>query len=138
MPKTTKHLKKYQFKPGQSGNPLGAKVMSAKQKVLKKLSQEAFEKCIEAVVSGNRAALEEMKNDPEVSVLQISIANTLLQACDKGDWNTVKDIVQTVTGKPPEKLFIHTESFEASHVSKKQKDFDDMMEKAYKKFDENV
>lgn len=109
-PKPTPQLKQYQFKPGQSGNPSGKPVMPpemrVKARVLRELTQKSFMECVELVCAGNLAALEAMAKDENVSALQVGVAASMARALREGDYDTITKIVQTVTGKPPERLII--------------------------------
>lgn len=98
----------HQFKPGQSGNPSGRPKMTAKQKILKELTVKSFQECAEAVCTGNTEDLKRMIDDENVSALQVGIATSLLVAIREGNYAVVREIVQTVTGKPPEELIINS------------------------------
>lgn len=115
MPKgETKHLKPHQWKPGQSGNPDGRPKMTKKERVLKELTLESFQNCIEAVCTGNIASLEAMSSDPDISALQVGIAAALARAMREGDYDTIEKIVQRIVGKVPEELNVRSTNFNAN------------------------
>jgi hypothetical protein len=101
-------VKPYQFKPGQSGNPSGRPKMDPKARVLKELTLQSYQKCIEAVCTGNIAALAAMADDPEVSALQAGIASSLARAIREGDYETVEKITQRIIGKIPDEINVNS------------------------------
>lgn len=104
----TKHLKKHQFKPGQSGNPSGFPKMDPRSRVIKELTLAAYRNCVDLVCTGNIAALEAMKNDATIPAIQMAVAAALATAMRTGDYDTIEKIVSRVIGKIPEEININS------------------------------
>lgn len=114
MPKTTKHLAKHKFKPGQSGNPSGRPKMDPKARVLKELTVQSFRDVIEVVCTGNIGALEAMKDDPNISALQVGIAACMAKAMRDGDYPTIEKIAERIVGKIPDELNLVSKNLNAN------------------------
>lgn len=106
--------REFQFKPGSSGNPSGRPKMTPQARVMKRLTIESFQECIELVCTGNIAALEEMRDDPLVSALQVGIAASLVRSMKEGDYETIEKIVSRIVGKMPEEFNIRSTNFNAN------------------------
>ena len=104
----TKHLKRFQFKPGQSGNPDGGKKHDPIKKVLKNLTIETYREVIEAVLTGNLENLKEMIENPKTSVLQVGIAKAIVRAVKEGDYEIIERIAERIVGKIPDELNLHS------------------------------
>lgn len=98
MPKTTKHLGKWQFKKGQSGNPDGGR----KHNPLKKLGRPQFREIIEVALKEDVDALKKMSDDTSLTAVQMGVVRALYKAAVKGDWSIFKDIVEQLIGKNPD------------------------------------
>ena len=95
--------KKYQFKPGESGNP-GGRPSNPITKALKNLTIKTYREVIEVVLTGNLAALQLMVEDPKISALQVGVATAFLTAIKKGDFEIIERIAQRIVGKIPDEL----------------------------------
>ncbi len=110
MPKTTKHLKQHQFKPGQSGNPLGGKIHNPIKKALKNLTVKSYRRIIKAVCTGNLDNLEDIVKDPRSSALQVGIARALANAIKAGDYETIDKIAERIVGKIPDEVNVNSKN----------------------------
>jgi Family of unknown function (DUF5681) len=106
MPKTTKHLKPHQFKPGQSGNPEGGRKHNPIARVLKEITLETYRELIKVVLAGNLDHLRKIIKDPQSSALMVGIARSYVKAADAGDWETIEKITQRIVGKIPEEIIV--------------------------------
>jgi len=113
MPKTTKHLKPHQFKPGQSGNPEGRRPNPI-ARALKELTVDTYRKVIETVLSGNIDALRAMIQDPNTSALQVGVATAFLKALQAGDYATIERIAERIVGKIPDELNVNSKNLNAN------------------------
>lgn len=105
MPKTTKHLKPYQFKKGApSANPLGGKLHNPIAKDFKKLTLESYREVIEIALSGNIEALKELISNPKTSVVQVGVGTALLKAIKDGDPSVLERFCERIVGKIPDVL----------------------------------
>lgn len=102
--------KQYQFKPGVSGNPEGARIRKPDPigKALKNLTIESFRKVVEAVCTGNIDNLKAMVADPNNSALQVGVARAFLKALKNGDYGTIERIAERIIGKIPDELNVNS------------------------------
>lgn len=103
------HIKKYQYKKGQSGNPRGP-IANPVTKALKKLTIESFREAIELALSSNLAALRDLARHPETPAVQVGIAVAFLKAIEKGDWSIMEAITARIVGKIPDKLEVTSDN----------------------------
>lgn len=108
MPKTTKHLKVHQFKPGQSGNPEGGRAHNPIRRALRNLTVESYREVINLVCTGNPDALRELIEDPKTSALQVGVGIAFLKAMKAGDYATIERIVERIVGKIPDELNVNS------------------------------
>lgn len=109
MPKTAKHLAKFKFKKGQSGNPKG-KIANPAIRALRKLTIKEFRECIEAALSGNIDELRNLAEDTKGTALQMGIARAFLKAIKSGDYTIIEKIAERIIGKIPDEVKIHNTS----------------------------
>lgn len=109
----TKHLKKHQFKPGVSGNPLG-RPLNPIPRALKELTVETYRRVIEAVCTGNLDNLKAMIKDPTVSALQVGVASAFAKALEAGDYATIERIAERIVGKIPDELKVTSQNVNAN------------------------
>lgn len=115
MPKgQTKHLKKHQFKPGESGNPEGARRHNPIQKALKNLTVTTYREVIEAVLTGNVDNLRVMIQDPKTSALQVGVARAFVKAIEAGDYGVIERIAERIVGKIPDELNVNSTNLNAN------------------------
>lgn len=107
-------MERHKFKPGVSGNPSGRPKMDPKERVLKELTVQSFREVIEVVCTGNLAALEAMKDDPNISALQVGIAASLAKAMREGDYATIEKIAERIVGKIPDELNLTSKNLNAN------------------------
>lgn len=107
MPKTTKHLKPHQFKPGQSGNPAGGQKHNPIAKALKNLTVESYRDIIKAACTGNVDYLRAMVKNPKMSALQVGVANALAKAIERGDVEVIERLVSRIVGKIPDEINVN-------------------------------
>lgn len=96
--------KKNQFKKGQSGNPLGAKLHSAELKAIKKLTQDEVAMVGQLILDRNLIELMEIKNDKSASVLKVWFAAIAVKAITKGDASALDTILNRIIGKTKETI----------------------------------
>lgn len=118
MPRDGKHLKKHQFKKGQSGNPEGARKHNPITKALKNLTVESYREIIEAVCTGNLAQLKVIIEDEKTSALQVGIAKAFVNAIQKGDYIVIERIAERIVGKIPDELNVVSKNLNASVEAK--------------------
>lgn len=95
------------FKPGQSGNPEGARKHNPIAKALKNLTVESYREIIKAVCTGNVAHLQKMAEDPKMSALQVGVATALGKAIKNGDVEVIERLVSRIVGKIPDELNVN-------------------------------
>lgn len=88
-----------QFKKGQSGNPLGAKLHDPELKRIRKISNEMFQELVDLALSEDLSGLQKIIKDPKASALKVGVATSLVKAIQKGDWGTLERIVERLVGK---------------------------------------
>src|SRR6188474_1129849 len=74
-----------QFKKGQSGNPLGARLHDPEIKKLRQLTQNELKKVANMVVFGDYQELMKIAKSPKGSVLQVMLASVVTRIIAKGD-----------------------------------------------------
>jgi hypothetical protein len=89
------------WKPGQSGNPGGAK-KGVQQ--LKKLNPGELKGIIDIVMKRDVAALEEFKKNKKNTVLEMWIASVALEGIRKGDPFMLDKILERTVGKVKEEI----------------------------------
>lgn len=99
-------LEKNKWKKGQSGNPLGGKLRDEFTSAMKKLTLESYREIISGVVAGNTQKLEAIAKNPNSSILEIGIINSIFKAAKNGDYETIEKIVSRVVGKIPDEVKI--------------------------------
>jgi len=107
MPRDGKHLKAHQFKPGQTGNPEGARRHNPIAKALKNLTVEAYRDIIKAACCGNLDHLRAMVKNPKMSALQVGVAQALAKAIERGDVEVVERLVSRIVGKIPDEINVN-------------------------------
>ena len=92
------------WKPGQSGNPEGARKHNPAIKALKHLTIESFREIIELVVKSDLAAIKAIAENPKTSGLQVGIAVAFMKAIKNGDYGVIERIAERIVGKIPDEL----------------------------------
>jgi hypothetical protein len=90
------------FKPGQSGNPLGAGAHNQELKKLRKLTQQDVADVGTFIVEGDVTALRKLAADKKENALKAVMASVWLRAYDKGDMNAMNAILDRIVGKVKE------------------------------------
>lgn len=109
-PKRQQHLKPYQFKKGQSGNPNGGKAHNKEIKKIKNLTEKELIEVGSLVVKGSIAELERIRKDKNSSALGAMIAGVALNAIAKGNSQALDAILNRLIGKVKEKVEINQTS----------------------------
>jgi len=98
--------REHQFKPGQSGNPEGARRHNQELKRLRRLSAEEVSAIATMILEHDRKALVELTKKTDASILQLWFAKIAAKAIDKGDATALSIILDRVCGKAPSKVEI--------------------------------
>ncbi len=107
MPKTAAHLKKHQFKKGESGNPKGS-VPNPALRALRRLTQETYREVIELVLTGNLTDLKKMAENPETPAIQVGVAAAFMKAIKNGDYAVIERIAERIVGKIPDVINVNS------------------------------
>jgi hypothetical protein len=59
---------------------------------------------IQVLISLEPAKLEEIRNNPQSTVLEITIAAAILRSIQRGDLDSIETLITRVYGKPKEKI----------------------------------
>lgn len=111
MPRTTKHLKKHQFKKGMpSANPLGGKLHDPVFRAIKNIGRQEFREIIEIALTCDTEALQRYAEDKQLSVVQMGVVRALVKAALKGEWSVFKDIVEQLVGKNPDVVHVKSDN----------------------------
>lgn len=94
------------WKPGQTGNPEGARRHNPISKALKKLTIDTYREVIEIALTGNLARLEEIVKDENSSAIQVGIATALGKAIKAGDYDVVERLAERIVGKIPDEVHV--------------------------------
>lgn len=103
-------LKPYCFKPGQSGNPEGARAHNPAMKLIKRLSAAEVAQLGTMILTKNMLKLKEIaetsKSDVNCkhSALKAVMASIILKAFQKGDAHALDVILNRLIGKVTEKI----------------------------------
>lgn len=136
MPKTTKHLKKHQFKKGKpSANPEGGRLHNPAIRALSKLTVETYREVIQIVLTGTLADLKAMAENPNTSALQVGIATAFMKAIQSGDYTVIERIAERIVGKIPDELKVTSNNINATLSA--AVDMDEL-KRAYKKIRSDV
>lgn len=119
MPRTAKHLKKHQFKKGQSGNPKG-KIPNPALKALRKLTVESYRKIVELVLTGNLQEVKAIAENPDSTLLEVGIASAFMTAVKKGDYHVIERIAERIIGKIPDEVKINGETTQTVKIDIEQ------------------
>lgn len=137
MARDTKHLKPFQFKPGQTGNPLGGKLMNPAIRALSKLTVEIYREVIELALTGNVDALHAVADHPDTPAIQVGIAKALLRAINEGDYTIIERLAEKLVGKTPDNINIM--AIHGHMLNPKIAQFDEtQLKEAIKKLEEDV
>jgi len=101
-------LKPYHFKPGQSGNPEGARKHNPIRKALANLTVDTYRKVIEAVLTGNMDNLKDIITDPNTPAIQVGVARAFVKAIEAGDYGVIERIAERIVGKIPDELNVRS------------------------------
>jgi hypothetical protein len=109
-----KHPNLKPFKPGQSGNPSGAKAHDKEKKKLKALTQKHLTEIAGFVVNGDVDELARIIDDPKTPLIQLWFAQVVARGIKEGDPYQLNAFLDRVVGKVPDK--VHTFSAHISQV----------------------
>ena len=106
-PNSLKNLKIIQ--KGEIRNPLGAGAHDKDRKALKRLTHKMIKKLINRALTGTLEDLNAVAKNPRSSALEVGISSALANAIKKGDWSTLKGIVEALVGKEADKFIIEAQ-----------------------------
>lgn len=112
--KNAKPPKSAQFKPGQSGNPLGGKLHNPAIRALTKLTVETYREVIELVLTGNLTDLKNMVENPKTPAIQVGVAAAFMKAIKSGDYAVIERIAERIVGKIPDQLNVSSTNMNAN------------------------
>lgn len=98
------HLKKYRFKPGQSGNPKGRKKDPPELKKFKNLTHEQLVEVGSIILAGNMDQLKEIYQNPASTPLQVMIAAVATRVIKRGDMAIFDVLLNRLIGKVSEDI----------------------------------
>lgn len=104
-PKTA-HLKDFQFKPGQVGNPGGRPKLPEDIKEARKLNQNEVSRIINKYMNMEISAIKEDMNKPGTKALEAMIGKIISEAHKFGDYSRVNFLFDRMIGKVTEKMEI--------------------------------
>lgn len=87
------------FKPGQSGNPLGARLHNPALKAVRRLTQIEIEEVGALVLDGDLERLQAIMKDTTASALKVLIASCMIKAISKGDASAMNVILDRMVGR---------------------------------------
>lgn len=102
--------KKYWFKPGQSGNPLGAKLHDPVMRAIKRLTRAEVAEIGALIVSKNISKLKEIvedakgNDDSKHSALKVWIATIAIKGISKGDAHALDVLLNRLVGKVKDEI----------------------------------
>lgn len=97
------------IKKGEIRNPLGAGAHDKDRKALKRLTHKMIKKLINLALTGTLEDLNAVAQNPRSSALEVGISSALANAIKKGDWSTLKGIVEALVGKEADKFIIEAQ-----------------------------
>jgi hypothetical protein len=102
MPRTPPEGKR--FKPGQSGNPLGAALHDPIKKRIKKLTTRELDKVLNLLFLGNLQGLKRIAKNPESQVIEVWLCYVAMHAIKKGDIGPLCALLDRLLGRPKERI----------------------------------
>lgn len=130
----TKHLKKHQFKKGQSGNPNGGQLHDPVMKALRRIARPEFTEIIEVALLKSKEKLVAYMEAHELSLIQEGVCECLLDAIKNKKWDVFKDIIEQLVGKAPTIIKVdNTHKGQVNHLMIPP----DVLKAALKKIDED-
>ena len=89
----------HRWKPGQSGNVQGGKLIDPDLKELRRLTKEELVEVGTLVVKGNVSTLKNIVKDRESSVLHAMVASVALRVIKQGDMHALDLFLNRLIGK---------------------------------------
>lgn len=114
-PNSLKNLKP--LVKGQILNPEGARAHSPITKELRKFTNELFIDLLQLAIMGDRDGLKKLIADETTPAIQVGIAQSLLNAIEKGDWDIISKITERITGVAPKVVHLKTEQVKTDEMS---------------------
>lgn len=91
--------KEYQFKKGQSGNPLGGKIHDQDLKRIKHLTKQELSEVANLIIKNNVEELKSLAKAPNSSVIQVMLASVAIKIISKGDMHALDVLLNRLVGK---------------------------------------
>ena len=95
------HLKPYQFKPGQSGNPTGRPPEAPAE--LKNYTKKEIAEVLCRMMKMTVDELVRFSKDPDATALEVIISSVIRECMKKGDFHTLDKMLERVIGRVPQK-----------------------------------
>lgn len=94
----------FRFKPGQSGNPEGARRHNPVLRAIRRITQESYAEVVELIMTGTVDELKEVLTDPKATAVQKLLARAFLEATEKGQMGTLERLLERLIGKVPDNI----------------------------------
>lgn len=104
------------FKPGESGNPNGRRPMPKEIREIKRALSEDFILSVNKFFNMNQAELKEVLNNPDSSLLDLSIAQILVKGVKGGDQRRMQFFLEYLVQKIPIKHEVEGSGMQAAQV----------------------
>lgn len=90
---------KYNFKPGQSGNPNGRPKLPPELKAVKALTADEINRMISKYTRMSKAELREAIESPDTPALELMIASGIANGIKTGDYSKIAFLLDRTIGK---------------------------------------
>lgn len=89
----------HQFKPGQSGNPQGARLHDPELRAVRNLTKKELADIGNLIIKGDHKALRKLAKSESATVLQRMLASVAVRIIDKGDMGALDILMNRLVGK---------------------------------------
>lgn len=98
----TEHLKPYEFKPGESGNPNGRPPGAGKE--IRKYTRQLIGETVTKLLEQTCDELEETAKRKDTPAIEATVARVILKCKSKGEFTDLDRILDRIIGKVPQKF----------------------------------
>ncbi len=96
--------KKNQFKPGQSGNPLGGRAHNPMKKKIKRLTNEEIADLGALLLAKDFDAIDRIAEERKDSALKVWTATLIVKSIKRGDTGAWSLLMDRMAGRVPQKV----------------------------------